>query len=81
MMGPLYRVTMWSLAAAFSDILENILWFLKWKKLVEQCGYLTFCVSNKISRAESLKILQLIDGEHWMSKTQTFEWYKASKEK
>ena len=50
------------------------------EKLVEQRVCLKFCVSNDISCAESLKMLQKTYGESCMSKTQAYEWYKAFKE-
>lgn len=50
------------------------------EKLVEQRVCLKFCVSNEISCAESLKMLQKTYGESCMSKTQAYEWYKAFKE-
>lgn len=47
--------------------------------LVEQRVCLKFCVSNKISCAEALKMLTAADGDSTMSKTQAYEWYKEFK--
>lgn len=38
-----------------------------------------FCVSNEISCAESLKMLQKAFGESALSKTRAYEWYKEFK--
>lgn len=47
--------------------------------LVEQRVCLKFCVSNKISCAEALKMLTVAYGDSTMSKTQAYEWYKEFK--
>ena len=38
-----------------------------------------FCVSNEISCAEALKMLQKAFGESTLSKTRAYEWYNAFK--
>lgn len=48
-------------------------------KLVEQRVCLKFCVTNEISCADSLKMLQKTYQDSCMSKTQVYEWYKAFK--
>ncbi|CAK9817813.1 Protein GVQW3 [Anthophora plagiata] len=48
--------------------------------LVEQRVPLKFCVSNKISSAEALKMLTLAYGDSTVLKTQAYEWYKKLKE-
>ncbi|XP_076661839.1 LOW QUALITY PROTEIN: protein GVQW3-like [Halictus rubicundus] len=50
------------------------------ERTVEQRICLKFCVSNEISCAEALKMLQKAYGKSCLSKTQTYEWYKAFKE-
>lgn len=50
------------------------------ENLVDQRVCLKFCVANKISCAESLKMLQKTYGTSCMSKTQAYGWYKAFKE-
>lgn len=47
--------------------------------LVEQRVCLKFCVFNKISCAEALKMLTETYGDSTMSKTQAYEWYKEFK--
>ena len=46
-------------------------------KNIEQRVCIKFCVSNEISCAESLRMLQKAYGESVLSKTQVYEWYKA----
>ena len=48
-------------------------------KNIEQRIYLKFCIANRISCAESLKILQKAYGESTLSKTRAYEWYSAFK--
>lgn len=50
------------------------------EKLVEQLFCLIFCIPNKILYAASLKILHTSYSQSCKSKTQTYKWYKASKE-
>ena len=46
---------------------------------LEQRVCLKFCVANKISCAESLKMLQKVYGESVLSKIRAYEWYTAFK--
>jgi hypothetical protein len=46
---------------------------------MEQRVCLKFCIADRISCLESLKMLQEADGESTLSKTRAFEWYKAFK--
>ena len=48
-------------------------------KNIEQRICLKFCITNGISCAESLKILQKAYGESTLSKTRAYEWYSAFK--
>ena len=48
-------------------------------KNIEQRICLKFCISNGISYAESLKMLQKAYGESTLSKTHAYEWYSAFK--
>ena len=47
---------------------------------IEQRVCLKCCVSNVITAAESLKMLQKCFGESTLSRTQVFDWHKASSE-
>lgn len=49
-------------------------------KTIEQRVCVKFCVANGISCAESLKMLEKCYGESVLSKTRTYEWYKAFKD-
>ena len=46
---------------------------------IEQRICLKFCIANRISCAESLKMLQKAYGESTLSKTRAYEWYSALK--
>ena len=50
------------------------------EELVEQRVCLKFCVSNEISCAESLKMLQKTYGKSCMSKTQAYKAFKKGRE-
>lgn len=50
------------------------------EKNIEQRICIKFCVSNQISCAESLRILEKAYGESILSKTQVYDWYKAFKD-
>lgn len=47
---------------------------------VEQRICIKFCVSNQISCAESLRMLEKAYGESTLSKTQVYDWYRAFKD-
>lgn len=47
---------------------------------IEQRVCLKFCVANGISCANSLKMLEKCYGQSVLSKTRTYEWYRAFKE-
>nr|APL98288.1 putative DD34D transposase [Bactrocera tryoni] len=49
-------------------------------KNIEQRICLKFCISNQISCAESLRMLEKAYGDSVLSKTQAYEWYKAFKD-
>ena len=48
-------------------------------KNIERIICLKSCIANRISCAESLKMLQKAYGESTLSKTRAFEWYSAFK--
>ena len=50
--------------------------FLKCIKISNKV-FLKFRVSNKIYCAELLKMLQIANGESFLSKAQAYKWYKA----
>ena len=50
------------------------------EKKIEQRVCLKFCISNKITATESLKMLQKSFGMSTLSRTQVFEWHKAFSE-
>lgn len=47
---------------------------------IEQRTCVKFCVSNEISCADTLKMLQKAFGESALSKTRVYEWYRAFKD-
>lgn len=47
---------------------------------VEQRSCIKFCLRNKISAAETLRMLQRAFGDHTMSKKNVYKWYKSFQE-
>ncbi len=50
------------------------------EKNIEQRICINISVSNQISCAESLRMLEKTYGESILSKTQVYDWYKAFKD-
>ena len=50
------------------------------EKIVDQRVCLKFCLTNKFSSADSLKMLKKAFGDNCMSKTQAYDWYKSFKD-